>query len=69
MTPQQQSSVHTNSRHVSTRQKVPERPMPALQCTTTGPWSEFRQPDFCTLNRKLRKEAGDSGTPKSGQVV
>lgn len=54
---------------MSTRQKVPERPIPALQCTTTGPRSEFRQPDSRTLNRKLRKDAGDSGTPKSGQVV
>lgn len=65
----QQSQEQTSKRQVSTRQKVPERPIPALQCTTTGPWSEFRQPDSRTLKRKLRKEAGDSGTPKSGQVV
>lgn len=63
------SSLQTSKRQVSTRQKVPERPMPALQWTTTGPWSELRHPDSRTLNRKLRKEAGDSGTPKSGQVV
>lgn len=66
---QKKSFAQTSKRQVSTRQNVPERPMPALQCTTTGPWSEFRQPDSRTLNRKLRKEAGDSGTPKSGQVV
>lgn len=59
----------TSSRQVSTRQKVPDLPMPALQCTTTGPCAGLSEPDSRTLNRKFRNEAGDSGTPKSGQVV
>jgi len=59
----------TSTRHVSTNEKVPERPMPALQCTTAGPCSAPSEDDSRTLNRKLRKEAGESGTPKSGHVV
>lgn len=59
----------TSSRQVSTRQKVPDLPMPALQCTTTGPCAGLSEPDSRTLNRKFRNDAGDSGTPKSGQVV
>lgn len=59
----------TRTRQVSTNAKVPERPIPALQCTTEGPCSGPREPDSRTLKRKLRKEAGDSGTPKSGHVV
>lgn len=59
----------TSKRQVSARQKVPDLPMPALQCTTMGPCSGLSEPDSRTLNRKLRKEAGDSGTPKSGHVV
>lgn len=43
--------------------------MPALQWITAGPCSGFKEPDSLTLNKKLRNEAGDSGTPKSGQVV
>lgn len=59
----------TKTRQVSTNEKVPERPIPALQCTTGGPCSDPKDPDSRTLNRKLRKEAGDSGTPKSGHEV
>ena len=59
----------TRTRQVSTREKVPDRPMPALQWITAGPCSGFKEPDSRTLNKKLRNEAGDSGTPKSGQVV
>lgn len=62
-------SLLTSKRQVSARQKVPDLPMPALQCTTMGPCSGLREPDSRTLKRKLRKEAGDSGTPKSGHVV
>ena len=66
---QEKNQRLTKTRQVSTSEKVPERPIPALQCTTAGPWSESREPDSRTLNRKLRKDAGDSGTPKSGHVV
>lgn len=59
----------TSKRQVSARQKVPDLPMPALQCTTMGPCSRLSDPDSRTLKRKFRKEAGDSGTPKSGHVV
>ncbi len=59
----------TKTRQVSTREKVPDRPIPALQWTTAGPWSIPSEPDSRTLNRKFRKLAGDSGTPKSGHVV
>lgn len=59
----------TKTRQVSTRENVPDRPIPALQWTTAGPWSTPSEPDSRTLNRKLRKLAGDSGTPKSGHVV
>lgn len=59
----------TSKRQVSARQKVPDLPMPALQCTTTGPCSVLSDPDSRTLKRKFRNEAGDSGTPKSGHVV
>lgn len=63
------SAALTRTRQVSTREKVPDRPMPALQWITAGPCSGFKEPDSLTLNKKLRNEAGDSGTPKSGQVV
>ena len=59
----------TRRRQVSARQKVPDLPMPALQCTTMGPCSTLSEPDSRTLKRKFRNEAGDSGTPKSGHVV
>lgn len=59
----------TSTTHESTKENVPERPIPALQWTTAGPWSIPSAPDSRTLKRKLRKDAGDSGTPKSGQVV
>lgn len=63
------SPFSIRTRQVSTREKVPDRPMPALQWITAGPCSGFKEPDSLTLNKKLRNEAGDSGTPKSGQVV
>lgn len=59
----------TSTRQESTRQNVPERPIPALQCTTGGPTFELRAPDSRTVKRKSKNAEGDSGTPKSGQVV
>lgn len=59
----------TSTRQESTRQKVPERPIPALQCTTGGPISALRTPDSRTVKRKSKNAEGDAGTPKSGQVV
>lgn len=69
LAPQAHKALLTSKRQVSARQKVPDLPMPALQWTTMGPCSGLSEPDSRTLNRKLRKEAGDSGTPKSGHVV
>lgn len=59
----------TKMRQVSTRQKVPDRPMPALQWMTGGPTSRSSAPELRTANRKLRNAHGDLGTLKSGQVV
>ena len=59
----------TNTRQTSTNANVPDRPMPALQWITTGPTSEDKTPDERTSNRKSKNALGDSGTPKSGQVV
>ena len=59
----------TSTRHESTRQKVPERPIPALQWTTGGPTLELRAPHSRTVKRKSKNAEGDSGTPKSGHVV
>jgi hypothetical protein len=61
--------IHTKTRHESTKQKVPERPMPAEQWTTGGPTFWSRAPLSRTTIRKLRNAVGLSGTPKSGHVV
>jgi hypothetical protein len=53
----------------STKQKVPDLPIPALQCMTSGPASESKAPDSRTAIKKLRKATGDEGTPKSGHVT
>lgn len=66
---QTRPSSLTSTRQTSTRANVPERPMPALQCTIAGPTSADKTPDWRTSNRKSRKASGDSGTPKSGHVV
>ena len=60
----------TRTRQVSTRQKVPDLPMPAEQWTTGGPaLSRSRLPLSLTAPRNSRKVSGHWGTPKSGQVV
>lgn len=59
----------TSTRQESARQKVPERPIPALQCTTGGPTFELSAPDSRTVKRKSKNAEGDAGTPKSGHVV
>lgn len=64
----QERKVRTIFRAVSTNAKVPERPTPAEQCTTGGPTLLSSPPDLRTAMRKLRKEPGERGTPKSGQV-
>lgn len=63
------NSELTIERHASTRQNVPERPMPALQWTIGGPASASKAPDFCTVSKKSRNAIGEDGTPKSGQVM
>lgn len=37
-----QNHLLTRIKHVSTRQNVPERPIPAEQCTTGGPNCELK---------------------------
>lgn len=59
----------TNTKQQSTKQNVPERPMPALQCTTAGPSLGSKAPDARTSLRKYKNATGELGTPKSGQVV
>lgn len=59
----------TSIRQESTKQKVPERPIPALQCITAGPTSDSSTPASRTAIRKLRNVTGELGTPKSGQVT
>ena len=53
----------------STRQNVPDRPIPALQWMTAGPTPTSRLPVSRTFDRKERNAVGDVGTPKSGHVV
>lgn len=62
-------AIHTKTRHESTKQNVPERPMPAEQWTTGGPTFWSRAPLSRTTIKKLRNAVGFSGTPKSGHVV
>ena len=38
----------TNTKQQSTRQNVPDLPIPALQCTTAGPTSELNAPESLT---------------------
>ncbi|KNC21049.1 hypothetical protein FF38_11204 [Lucilia cuprina] len=52
----------------STKQNVPERPIPALQCTTAGPTSGSKAPESRTCLRNCKKATGELGMPKSGQV-
>jgi len=60
----------TRTRQASTRQNVPDRPMPALQCITGGPWTVVsRAPAPRTAHKKSRKAPGEVGTPKSGHAV
>lgn len=59
----------TMTRAQSTRQKVPERPMPALQWMTGGPTVGSSTPDSRTRFKNCRKAIGEDGTPKSGHVV
>ena len=57
----------TLARQTSTTQNVPDRPIPALQCTTAGPTSGSSTPELRTAIRNSRKTLGVWGTPKSGQ--
>ena len=59
----------TRTREESTKQKVPDLPIPALQCITAGPTSGSSAPASLTAYRKFRKAIGDVGTPKSGHVM
>ena len=62
-------SILTKTKHVSTKQNVPDLPMPAEQCTMAGPTSPSRLPLSRTAWRYSKKLSGHCGTPKSGQVV
>lgn len=59
----------TNTKQQSTKQKVPERPIPALQCTTAGPTSVSKAPESRTCLRNCKNATGELGIPKSGHVV
>lgn len=59
----------TNTKQQSTKQNVPERPMPALQCTTAGPTLGSKAPESRTCLRNCKKATGELGMPKSGHVV
>ena len=48
--------------------KVPVRPTPALQCTSSGMPSSLLWA-FCTLLMKEMREVANLGTPWSGQEV
>ena len=61
--------ILTKTKHVSTKQNVPDLPMPAEQCTMAGPTSSSRLPLSRTAWRYSKKLSGHCGTPKSGQVV
>ena len=52
----------------SRRMKVPVRPTPALQCTSSGMPSSLLWA-FCTLLMKEMREVANLGTPWSGQEV
>lgn len=62
-------STLTKTKHVSTKQKVPDLPIPAEQWTTAGPTFSSRAPDFLTSAKNRKNAVGLGGTPKSGQVV
>lgn len=59
----------TSTKQESTRQKVPERPIPAEQCTIGGPTSSSNTPAFLTRFKKSKNFVGEQGTPKSGHVM
>ena len=59
----------TRTKQVSTRQNVPDRPIPAEQCTTAGPTSSSRLPLSRTACKNSRKLSGLWGMQKSGQFV
>jgi len=61
-----QSQQLTKTRQQSTKQNVPDRPMPAEQCTTGGPTFSSSTPESRTCLRNCRKAIGLAGTPKSG---
>lgn len=48
--------------------KVPVRPIPALQCTITGPALETECCLVLTSWRKFKTQPGSAGTPWSGQA-
>jgi len=52
----------------STKQIVPDRPIPALQWTTIGPKSSPITPDWRIVRRNAKNGSGDLGTPKSGHA-
>ena len=52
----------------SSRMKVPVRPTPALQCTSSGMPSSLLC-TFCTLRIKEMRAVANMGTPWSGQEV
>lgn len=56
------------SRIISMTIKVPVRPMPALQCTSTGPAPGTLSWRALTSCRKLSTQPGSAGTPWSGQA-
>lgn len=60
----------------STRQKVPDLPIPALQCMTGGPWVLLIRsavdgitPDCLTAYKKERNASEFLGIPKSGHAT
>lgn len=63
------TSIFTFIRQESIKQNVPERPIPAEQWMTDGPWDGSRAPLRLTSLRNRKKGVGVLGTPKSGQSV
>jgi hypothetical protein len=61
--------IPTKTKHVSTKQKVPDLPIPAEQWTMGGPTFSSRAPDFLTSAKNPKNAEGLRGTPKSGHVV
>lgn len=62
-------SILTRIKQESTRQNVPDLPIPAEQWTIAGPTDASRTPASLTFLKNSRNAVGEVGTPKSGQVM